>query len=210
MNVSSSQKKILIGTVWFQKDSVWGEYSCSTTFYGSLLPSESCPFFFSERPPIQVIELNSVVQAWFLLSLGTQLGGYFGIAWAHSCISHQLGNSGLSHVLACVYARLLQACLTLCDPVDYSSLGSSVHGILQARILEWVAMPSSMGSSLPRDWTYISYILCIAGGFFTTSATWQAPHVLDQLVIGWPWLGQLGLMVILWGSSTPWWHVYFS
>ena len=51
-------------------------------------------------------------------------------------------------------------------------------GILQARILEWVAMPSSRGSSQPRDWTSISSISCIgdalAGGFFTTSATWEA------------------------------------
>ena len=44
-----------------------------------------------------------------------------------------------------------QLCLTLCDPVDYSPPGSYVHGILQARILEWVAMPSSRGSSRPRD-----------------------------------------------------------
>ena len=50
-------------------------------------------------------------------------------------------------VCVCVCVQLLQLCLTLCDPVDCNSPGSSVHGILQARILEWVAMPSSMGSS---------------------------------------------------------------
>ena len=44
---------------------------------------------------------------------------------------------------ACLHARLLQSCLTLCDPMDCSLPGSSVHGILQARILRWVAMPSS-------------------------------------------------------------------
>ena len=43
----------------------------------------------------------------------------------------------------CVYAKLLQSCLTLCDPMDCRPPGSSVHGILQARIMEWVAMPSS-------------------------------------------------------------------
>ena len=57
-----------------------------------------------------------------------------------------------------------QSCPTLCDPIDYSLPGSSVHGILQARILEWVAVPFSSGSSQPRDWTQVS---CIAGGFFT-------------------------------------------
>ena len=46
---------------------------------------------------------------------------------------------------------LIQSCLTLCDPMDCSQLGSSVHGILQARILEQVAMPSSRGSSQTRD-----------------------------------------------------------
>ena len=48
------------------------------------------------------------------------------------------------------------------DPMDYSLAGSSVHGILQVRILEWVAIPFSRGSSQPRDQTCIS---CIAGGF---------------------------------------------
>ena len=50
-----------------------------------------------------------------------------------------------------VCAKLLQPCSTVCDPMDHSLPGSSVHGILQARILEWVAMPFSRGSSQPRD-----------------------------------------------------------
>ena len=54
-----------------------------------------------------------------------------------------------------------------CDPTDYSLPGSSVHRILQARILKWVAMPSSRGPSWPRGWTHVS---CIAGGFFTTES----------------------------------------
>ena len=62
---------------------------------------------------------------------------------------------------ACVHAKPLLSCLTLCDPVDCSPPGVSVHGILQARILEWVAMPSSRGSSRPRDQTCVSYVFCI-------------------------------------------------
>ena len=58
-------------------------------------------------------------------------------------------------------AKLLQSCLTLCDPMDCSPSGSSVHGILQARILEWVAMPSCRGSSRPRDQTHVSHVSCI-------------------------------------------------
>ena len=59
-----------------------------------------------------------------------------------------------------VKVKATQSCLTLCDPMDYT-----VHGILQARILEWVAFPFSRGSSQPRDRTQVSGI---AGGFFTS------------------------------------------
>ena len=61
----------------------------------------------------------------------------------------------------CVYAKSLQLCPTLCDPMDCSPPGSSVHGFLQAGILEWVAMPSSRGSSRLRDQTHVSYVSCI-------------------------------------------------
>ena len=61
------------------------------------------------------------------------------------------------HNLLCMHAKSLQSCLTLCDPMDYCSPpSSSVHGILQARILVWVAMRSSRGSSQPRYWVHIS------------------------------------------------------
>ena len=64
-------------------------------------------------------------------------------------------------------AKSLQSYLTLWDPVDYSPPGSSVHRTLQARILNWVAIPSSRKSSRPRDWTCINCGTCIAGRFFT-------------------------------------------
>ena len=65
---------------------------------------------------------------------------------------------GRLHVnkLACLHAKLLQSCLTLCDPMNCSPPGSSVHRILLARILDWVVMPSSRGSSPPRDQTQVS------------------------------------------------------
>ena len=69
---------------------------------------------------------------------------------------------------ASVLAKSLQSCLTLSDPVDCSLPGSSVHGILQARILEWDVMPSSRRSYQPRDQTCVSGGFCIAGRFFTT------------------------------------------
>ena len=67
---------------------------------------------------------------------------------------------GLSVLI--VKVKVAQSRLTLCDPMDYP-----VHGILQARMLEWAAFPFSRGSSQPRNQTGVS---CNAGGFFTTSA----------------------------------------
>ena len=61
----------------------------------------------------------------------------------------------------CVY-RGAQSCPTLCDPMDCSPPGSSVHGIFQARILEWIAIPFSRGSSWPRNQTSTSYISCFS------------------------------------------------
>ena len=69
-----------------------------------------------------------------------------------------------------------QLCLNLCDLTDCSLPGSSVHGILQARILEWVDIPLSKGSSWPRDQ---SQVAC-AGRFFIIWATSEAPDKMDQ------------------------------
>ena len=60
--------------------------------------------------------------------------------------------------LTTVRAKLLQSCLTLCDPVNCSPPGSSLHGILHVRLLKWVAISSSRESSQPRDQTSISYV----------------------------------------------------
>ena len=76
------------------------------------------------------------------------------------------------HWTLCRRAKLLYSCLILCNPLDNRLPGSSVHGILQARILEWIAMPSSRGSSQPRDQTRVFYVSCIGRRFFTTSSTW--------------------------------------
>ena len=69
-----------------------------------------------------------------------------------------LALSGVSEVL------VVQSCPMLCDPMDCSTPGSSVHGILQARTLEWLPIPFSRGPSQPRDQTRVS---CIAGRGFT-------------------------------------------
>ena len=102
------------------------------------------------------------------------------LSWPRSS-THTIKNSRLPAVLRsqegflemmCLGLCVLvaQSCPTLCDPMDYSPPGSSVHRILQARILEWFAIPFSRGSSQPRDWNRVS---CIAGRCFTSWATWD-------------------------------------
>ena len=82
-----------------------------------------------------------------------------------------------SKVLLCSTGSYTQYSVTnhriyLCDPIHYSPPDSSLHGIFQARILEWVAISFSMGFSWPRDQTWVS---CIADGFFANWAT-RKPH----------------------------------
>ena len=76
------------------------------------------------------------------------------------------------------------SCPTLCDLMDYSPPGSSVHGISEARILEWGAVSFSRGSSPPRDGTWVS---CIAGWFFMVWATWV---LQDKTKTGNIWIGE--------------------
>ena len=71
----------------------------------------------------------------------------------------------------------VQSGLILCDPMDCSLQGSSVHGNSQARILEWVAISSSSGSSWPRDQAHVSCISCIGRWVFYHWATWEAPAI---------------------------------
>ena len=82
--------------------------------------------------------------------------------WWRTVEEQVLGNSLVVQWL------IPQKCPTLCDPMDHSPPGSSVHGILQARILEWVAIFFSRGSCWPRDQTQVSHI---TGRFFTIWAT---------------------------------------
>ena len=73
-----------------------------------------------------------------------------------------------------MHAQSFKSCPTLCDPMDCGPPGSSVHGILQARTLEWIAMPFSM--DLPNQGIKPTSLMspALAGGFFTTSTTWKA------------------------------------
>ena len=80
---------------------------------------------------------------------------YLSVCWPNWTVSSLRAMSisccDIQHILYCLLPCTLQSCPTLCDPIDSSPPGSAVHGILQARILEWVATPFSRGSSQPRS-----------------------------------------------------------
>ena len=98
-------------------------------------------------------------------------------------------------------------CLTLCDPMDCSPTGSSVCGISQARMLEWVAMPSFRGSSQLRDQTQVS---CIAGRFFTVWAIREASisgrALYKNKILIWDFFFSLGGLLV-WRNI--WWTVLY-
>ena len=73
-----------------------------------------------------------------------------------------------------MHVKSLQSCSTLCDPMDYKPPGFSAYGILQERILEWVILPSSRGSSQPRDRTCVSYISCIGRRVLYQLSYWDS------------------------------------
>ena len=80
----------------------------------------------------------------------------------------------VNNSVTCVHAKSLQSCPTLCNPMDCSPPGSSVHEILQARILEWVAMPFSRDRPDPGFKPTSPISPALTGGFFTASTTWEA------------------------------------
>ena len=93
--------------------------------------------------------------------VGESVGTASRLTGIHNLCSNR---KSLSCATAAATAKSLQLCPTLCDPVDDSPPGSAVPRIVQARTLEWVAIPSSGGSSQPSDRTWVS---CSAGRFFT-------------------------------------------
>ena len=98
----------------------------------------------------------------------------------HSHNKHILSTSCLCteirfilHACVCVVCSVAQLCPTLCDPMDCSLPGFSVHGIFQARISEWVAISSSRGSSWPRDRTHVSCVSCSGRQILYHCVTWE-------------------------------------
>ena len=109
----------------------------------------------ASQPSHPVIPFSSRLQS-SPASGSFQMSQFFASGGQSTGVSASASVLPMNAVLCC--AKLLQSCPTLCDPMDCSPSGSSVHRILQARILEWVAISFSRGSSRPRDRTQVSYI----------------------------------------------------
>ena len=111
------------------------------------------------------------------------------------CCFFKLLNLKIFSILRCHILGGMCLCLCaqswpiLCDPMDYSLPGFSVHVISQARILDWVAISFSRGSSQPRDQTYVSCIFCIGRQILYHCNTWEA-HILGVACLEpQPWFG---------------------
>ena len=115
--------------------------------------SQKVSFVVSSQAPRQL--LISFLSLWSIVCLGisykwspTLYTLFVWLLWLSQCFLY-----------SCVHAKLLQSCPALCDPMHYSLPGSSVCGLFQARIQEWVVMPSSRGSSWPRTQTHVLSLL---------------------------------------------------
>ena len=105
-----------------------------------------------------------------------------------------------------MHAKSHQSCPTLCDSMDCSPPGPSVHGTLRARTLEWVTMPFPRGSSRPRDQTRVSYVSCGEGsGTHSSTLAWKIPWTeepgglqsMGSLRIGHDWATSLSLFTFM-------------
>ena len=145
--------------------------------FSFLLHSLVCCIF--QIPHISDIIWYLSFYAW-LISLSIMLSKFIHVVangkilsflWLHNILSH---THTYVYVYVCMCAKSFQSCPTIWNPMDCSPSDSSVHRILQARILEWIAMPSSRESSQPRDGTWIFKSPALAGTFVTIFGNWEA------------------------------------
>ena len=130
--------------VWCLLKNCWFELYCKIHMYG-------CPITM-ELPSFYHTRASHPKYYWLLGSCNSSLC----VLCIECCLTAALASTH------CCYVLISKSCPTLCDCMDCSPPGSSIHGILQARILGWVAIPFSRGSSQPTDRTWV---FCIAGIF---------------------------------------------
>ena len=127
--------------------------------------------------------------------------------WSARCLTTNVFLSEQMDVLR-KWSEVAQSCLTLCNPMDCSLAGSPIHGIVQARVLEWVASSFPRGSSRPRDWTWISSIV---GRCFIVWATRDGNQKSMPMTLNFTFKSKCGWM---WPSSLTfstrfytWWDI---
>ena len=156
-------------------------------FGGRWTTNKSCNHFITWFVLVMVYSelfwnhLRSItgLSKWVIVPMLFQNSSYL------SCHVLHVATTLLTYLLAvtvsvCRTVLVAQSCLTLCDPTNCSLPGFSVHGILQAKILEWIAIPFSRGTSQPRDRTLVSWLI---GRFFTIWATEKRSPILSGLLL---------------------------
>ena len=127
-----------------------------------VLVTQSCPTLYDPRDCRQLgSSVRGILQSRILEWVATSFSRVSSQPRNRCQVSHIAGGFFIS---ICCYCLVAKSCQTLCNPMNCSLPGFSIHGILQARILKWVDISFSRGSSQPRDQTQVP---CIAGGFFT-------------------------------------------
>ena len=157
------------------------ESTCNAGDPGSIPGSERSPVEGHGNPlHYSCLENPMDRGSWWATVHGVTKNQTWPSYWAHTHSHLRKNFSFLKNSSICAPVKVLvaQSCPTPCNPIDCSPPGSSVHGILQARILEWVVIPFSRGSFQSRDWTWVSPI---AGGFFTI---WTTSILMSTLLLG--------------------------
>ena len=153
---------------------------------GSIFQSKMCSYKVGEtksKPRFHLRPKGSLCPPFPVLSCVKTLRSCWG--------DHRWWPQSLASRISQLPVIITQSCPTLCDPMHCSPPGSSVYGIVQSRILDWIAIPFSRGSSWPRDRTCISWASCMVGGFFTFWVTGEVQEVAGWSLIELAWL-QLG------------------
>ena len=146
-------------------------YMCSPSW--TLLPPRTIPLGCRSAPALSAL-FNALSMHWSMVTFLWWLFCEYFYLWPK-----KLKLKKLFSLLACLLS-FAQSCPTLWDPRNCNPPGSSVHGILQAGILEWVAISSSKESSQLRDWTNVSCVSCITGRLLTLWAIWEPYKKLLQ------------------------------
>ena len=149
------------------------------SFHSGLRPKIASAEDLPRLPHLKLHLLQTLFHLLYFFLTALQLPDllcFYLLIYLSSIYSHQNVNSGKA-IHVCV-----QSCPTLCDPMDCNPPGFSVHGIFQARILEWVAISYSKGSSQPRDQTCISCISCISRQILYHYTIWEARKARTCLI----------------------------